>query len=227
MDPIPVYLEIGKKYTFASALEWPGWCRRGRRSELALQALVDYAPRYAEALGIAGLQVETPVNLDALEIVERLEGNATTDFGAPAVMFDHDQEPLDIPTGQRYMAILTACWRVFDQALVASAGKELRIGPRGGGRDQEKMQLHVLQADLSYLRAAGWRHKDKADSRLSERMHQSRQAILATLQAAVAGSLPKEGPRGGKIWPPRFFVRRVAWHVLDHAWEIEDRIVEA
>jgi hypothetical protein len=25
-------------------------------------------------------------------------------------------------------------------------------------------------------------------------------------------------------WPPRYVVRRAAWHVLDHAWEIEDRI---
>ena len=36
---------------------------------------------------------------------------------------------------------------------------------------------------------------------------------------------PKSGPRGGKIWSPRFFVRYVAWHTLDHAWEIEDRAI--
>jgi hypothetical protein len=26
-----------------------------------------------------------------------------------------------------------------------------------------------------------------------------------------------------KLWSPRYFVRRSAWHALDHAWEIEDR----
>ena len=34
---------------------------------------------------------------------------------------------------------------------------------------------------------------------------------------------PPPGPRGGKRWLPRYFVRRVGWHVLDHALEIEDR----
>ena len=51
-----------------------------------------------------------------------------------------------------------------------------------------------------------------------------RKAILDALQAAVKGELPERGPRGGILWPPRYFIRRVAWHVLDHAWEIEDRV---
>ena len=29
--------------------------------------------------------------------------------------------------------------------------------------------------------------------------------------------------RVAKPWSPRYAVRRAAWHVLDHAWEIEDR----
>ena len=31
-------------------------------------------------------------------------------------------------------------------------------------------------------------------------------------------------PDGGK-WPPRYAARRIAWHALDHAWEIEDRVI--
>jgi hypothetical protein len=57
------------------------------------------------------------------------------------------------------------------------------------------------------------------------KVNQSRQAILAGLEAADKGELPEKGPRGGILWPARYFVRRVAWHVLDHAWEIEDRMV--
>ena len=40
-----------------------------------------------------------------------------------------------------------------------------------------------------------------------------REAILAGLEAA--GEETK--------WPPRYAARRIAWHALDHAWEIEDR----
>src|SRR5438132_1502141 len=46
---------------------------------------------------------------------------------------------------------------------------------------------------------------------------------LTVVERAVVEGLPESGPRGGKIWLPRYFVRRVAWHALDHAWEIEDR----
>ena len=38
------------------------------------------------------------------------------------------------------------------------------------------------------------------------------------------GELPDVGPRGGKRWPAPYAIRRSAWHALDHAWEIEDRL---
>ena len=46
-------------------------------------------------------------------------------------------------------------------------------------------------------------------------------AVLDALTRAVIEGLPAAGPRGGVIWTARSFVRRAAWHVLDHAWEIE------
>ena len=52
-----------------------------------------------------------------------------------------------------------------------------------------------------------------------------RQLALDGLAAGMRGELPASGPRGGKIWSPRFFARYVAWHTLDHAWEIEDRAI--
>jgi hypothetical protein len=45
-----IYLEIGKKKTFAAALHWPGYSRWGRDEESALQALLAYGPRYASAM---------------------------------------------------------------------------------------------------------------------------------------------------------------------------------
>jgi hypothetical protein len=38
--PEPVFLERGRTWTFASALDWPGWCRRAKGGdEAALEAL--------------------------------------------------------------------------------------------------------------------------------------------------------------------------------------------
>ena len=51
-----------------------------------------------------------------------------------------------------------------------------------------------------------------------------RAAALETLDAVVHGR-PIAEPRNTKRpWHPRYFIRRSAWHALDHAWEIEDRI---
>jgi len=66
--------------------------------------------------------------------------------------------------------------------------------------------------------------KKEGGKDLAEEFNQTRRAILSALETAVKEGLPAQGPRGGVIWPPRYFVRRVAWHVLDHGWEIEDRV---
>jgi hypothetical protein len=50
------------------------------------------------------------------------------------------------------------------------------------------------------------------------------QADAKALAVAASGEMPETGPRGGALWKPRYFVRRSAWHILDHAWEIEDRL---
>jgi hypothetical protein len=158
-------------------------------------------------------------------VTERHDGNATTDFGAPAIMLDADREPIDRMEFERLQTLLLACWQAFDRAVQRAAGRELRKGPRGSGRDVEKIIYHVLEADRGYLARLAWKHKREGGNNPVEELSRTRQAILNALEVAVNGDLPEQGPRGGIIWPPRYFIRRVAWHVLDHAWEIEDRIV--
>ena len=104
-------------------------------------------------------------------------------------------------------------------------GKELRKGPRGGGRDVEGITRHVLNADAGYLSRLAWKLEPSEGADLSEELDRTRQAVLDALAASAHGDVSERGPRGGARWTPRYFVRRVAWHVLDHAWEIEDRIV--
>jgi hypothetical protein len=215
---IDVYLEIGERRTFAGALEWPGWCRSGRDEEAALQALVDYGPRYARVLRPTQLEFLPPADVAALAVVERLDGDASTDFGAPGQAPASDERPVDDDELARFRALLQACWRVFDRATSVVAGKKLRKGPRGGGRDREAIAEHVISSDCAYLGRIGWK-LEKGQGMISVR-----QGILDGLAASARGELPAQGPRGGRRWTPRYFVRRVAWHVLDHAWEIEDRI---
>ena len=84
---------------------------------------------------------------------------------------------------------------------------------------------HMLDADAAYLGRLAWRFRKGETESQIEALGRTRQAVLEALAAAVRGETPERGPRGGVIWKPHYFVRRVAWHVLDHTWEIEDRIV--
>ncbi len=220
---IDVYLEVGKKRTFAGAVDWPGWCRVGRDEASALQALFPYGPRYARVLSAARLGFKAPADASALKVVERLAGDATTDFGAPGIAPSADKRPVDDAELERLQAILKSCWRTFDQAVSAAQGKELRKGPRGGGRDLDKIVEHVLGAEEGYLSRLGDKFKLGPTDDPNERPSLLHQAILDTLGAAARGETPTRGPRGGARWTPRYFVRRSAWHVLDHAWEIQDR----
>ncbi|MDP9373029.1 MAG: hypothetical protein M3Q65_11395 [Chloroflexota bacterium] len=224
-DAINVYLEIGKKRTFAAALDWPGWCRRGQDDTAALQALVDAGPRYARVLHAAQLAFHPPADASTFAVVERLAGNDATDFGAANIAPSSDARPLDAADLRRSQALLQAIWRAFDNAVEAATGKELRKGPRGGGRDLEGIIRHVRDGDGGYLsRLARKVPKDEAAD-LPEQLSRTRQAMLEALEAGLRGEIPERGPRGGTLWTPRYFVRRVAWHTLDHAWEIEDRII--
>lgn len=220
-----VYLETGKRRTFAGALDWPGWCRSGRDEEGALQALLDYAPRYAAILSPAGIDLPLPEDVAAFTVAERLEGNSTTDFGAPAMAPAVDGQPLGDADHDRFRSLLQAGWQAFDATRTNAAGRELRKGPRGGGRDLEAMVNHVREADLAYLRRVGHKPQIDRDTDSEEALAEVRRAILDALAAGLRGEIPTRGPRGGKRWTARYFTRRVVWHLLDHTWEIEDRIL--
>ena len=92
------------------------------------------------------------------------------------------------------------------------------------GRDLDELVEHVMAADLGYLARLAWKEKMRKTTDLGDALEQLRQAMLNALNAAARGGTPERGPRGGVIWTPRYFVRRVAWHVIDHIWEIEDRV---
>jgi hypothetical protein len=216
-----VYVERGDKRTFAGALDWPGWSRSGKDEEQALEALLAYAPRYARVVRAARLKETLPGAEATVDIVHRLSGGSGTDFGVPSTAPKDDGEPLRGRDLERQRALLEASWQAFDGAARAAKGRSLRLGPRGGGRNLAKMTGHVLEAVVAYLGALGSK-PPKAAAR--DEMAAVRRAALDALDA-VANGRPFENPRNTKRpWSPRYFIRRSAWHALDHAWEIEDRV---
>jgi hypothetical protein len=213
-EALRVVLETAPKKAFATAIDWPGWSRSGKTPELALEALAAFERRYRAAMrsAKAGLPVDAAARF---EVVERLEGNATTAFGAPGVIADADGQPTDRAAAARLAVFLETAWARFDGTAKA-APATLRKGPRGGGRDTAKIVDHLNAADHGYAAAVGIRiSPPRSDDPAS--VHALRAAILDVVRT------PSDGSPVHKTWTVRFLVRRSAWHALDHAWEIEDR----
>jgi len=219
---VAVYLEVGSKRTFAGAIDWPGWCRSGRNEAEALEALVAYGPRYRVVAGRASPPFRPPKHAGQLEVVERLSGNAGTDFGVPSVAPRDDRTPLDKDETALFTRLLPRCWSAFDMAAAAAGGVALRKGPRGGGRDLDRIVTHVHEADEAYLTQLGSRKPAPAGDAAAD-TKQLRGAMLDALRARAEGRPVTHPNNVKKPWSARYFVRRVAWHALDHAWEIEDR----
>jgi hypothetical protein len=212
--PLGVVLETTPRKAFATAIDWPGWSRAGKTPELAMEALVAYAPRYRDAIRSATGQLPMDA-ANRFEVIEQLEGNATTAFGAPGVIAAADREPTDPAEAKRLADILAAAWATFDLTAKA-APATLRKGPRGGGRDTAKIVDHVNDADHAYAHEVGIRIAPPRSGD-TPGVDALRAAMLDVVRS------PSDGSPVSRKWTVRFLARRSAWHALDHAWEIEDR----
>ena len=212
-ERLAVAIEGTGRKVFAAALDWPGWARSGKTEQLAVETLLAYAPRFAPVVRLAGLELAEQLDV---EIDESREGGSGTDFGVPSRVFDADARPVDRAEGERLASIVRAAWTTFDDVR-AGAPAELRKGPRGGGRDRDKMAAHVVEADAAYARELGLKLREpKPDDTAA--VAAAREAVLAVLREPSDGS-----PLAGRRWTVRYAARRIAWHALDHAWEMEDR----
>jgi hypothetical protein len=213
MTEIEVAVELGHRRAFARALDWPGWCRPGQDDAGALDALEAARLRYQPIAARAG--VAFPAR-GKLLVVETVLGDSTTDFGAPNKVVDGDRRPLTAGEARRLTDLLAAVWEYFD-AAVARAPEMLRKGPLGGGRNRDAIAAHVREAEWSYARKIGLRLPTPAT-----------EEVLPAVRSGIRDVLGEESDGSAvtdKGWPARYAAARIAWHALDHAWEIEDRSV--
>jgi hypothetical protein len=194
-----IYLETAKRSVFAVSLDWPGWCRRGRDADDALKQFRKYESRYA-------LIVSSDVATDAVEIVGDVAGTPITDFGAPRALGPWDDHPVASDVRLNHLDVLRECWAYFD-TVVGAAPERLTKGPRGGGRDRDDIADHVREAERAFA--------SKIGLRIAPRTPWERQRSL--LGERLASEFASEK------WPADFAIRIIAWHVVDHAWEIQDK----
>jgi hypothetical protein len=216
-DPVRVMLEVGKKKrVVASAFDWPGWDRFAKTEDDALAVLAAYRPRYAPIAAAAGYGDAFAATGD-LDVVERVPGIGMTDFyGVSMVSATSEHEQISEAECERKIALLRASWAYFD-GVASRVSDELRLGPRGGGRDRNRIMRHANGAEIDeFAKKVG------IDEPLETREDP---VALRAYRESFVEAIREHNARGvmARSWTVQFLIRHSAYHMLDHAWEMEDR----
>jgi hypothetical protein len=119
---------------------------------------------------------------------------------------------------ERKITVLRACWAFFDD-VAARVSPEMRKGPRGGGRDRDKIIRHTIRTESEdFAKQVGLRVPEEG-ALAPDALAPYREAYIAAMRAFNAG----EVERVMRSWTLPFLIRHSAFHTLDHAWEMEDK----
>ena len=213
-----VILEVGKKRrVVAGATDWPGLDRGGTSEENVVEKLVSYVPRYAPIAELAGRQSEFETAAREVDIIERVPGSSSTDFwGIAHVPSRSEAQVLPDDDLERRLELLQACWAWFDD-VVGRVSSELVPSGRGGGRTQEQIVRHVYANEPEQMTRKVEVRTPREVVLTPDGLVAHRRETLAAIRAYNADD------KSARTWPIQFLIRRIAHHVTDPGWELEDR----
>jgi len=123
--------------------------------------------------------------------------------------------PMSAGQMERKIALLRACWRYFDETHPCTSEK-LKKGPRGGGKDRDQIVRHTYFSEEDYARKVNVR-TNLESLRTNEGISAHRDAFVEGIRRVNAGEPTRSS------WSVQFVLRRACYHMLDHAWELEDK----
>ncbi|HEY1390867.1 MAG TPA: hypothetical protein VGF38_20195 [Ktedonobacterales bacterium] len=218
-DELRVMLEIGPKgkQVVAVAPDWPGLERGAKTEEAAIARLQDYLPRYTPIATLAGMSGQFAATTSAtVDVIERYPGTGSTDFWGISFAFSgFDHQAMSSDELERELTLMWACWAFFD-VVRSRVSAEMRKGPRGGGRDRDRIVRHTLGAEQDFANKLGV-HAPEDALLTDEGLRAYRDAYCAAIRAFHA-----EG-KSARNWSLRYLIRHTAFHTLDHSWEMEDK----
>ena len=215
-----VTLEIGPKgkKVVAVAPDWPGLQRGAKTGEDAIERLRSYIMRYSQVAKLAKMDAkfDTIKNVD---VVEQYPGTGSTDFWGISFAFSSiDKQGMSGDELEHELTLMQACWVFFDDVR-RRVSAEMQKGPRGGGRDRDRIVHHTLYVEQDWAKMIGVLTPD--DAMLTRKgLKAHREAYCRAIR-----DYHSQGRSAGKMakWPLRFLIRHTAFHTLDHAWEMEDK----
>ena len=218
--PVRTVIERGPrgKRSVAFGIDWPGWSRGARSAELALETLESYRERYRPVAGLAGMAREFAA-AGPLQVEEDRVGTGSTDFwGISFSPCTAEQGPMGEAELERGVTLLRACWAFFD-GVAARVSPEMRKGPRGGGRDRDRIIRHTIRTESEHFAKQVGLRMPEEGALASDALRRYRENYVAAMRAYNAGEVKKRM----RSWTLPFLVRHSAFHTLDHAWEMEDK----
>ena len=222
--PVRTVIERGPKdkRSVAFSLDWPGWSRGAKTVALALDTLESYRERYRPVATLAGMTSEFDAS-GPIEVVEDRVGTGSTDFwGISFSPSATEQGPMGEAELERGITLLRASWAFFD-GVAARVSPEMRKGPRGGGRDRDRIIRHTIRTESEdFAKQVGLRIPEEA-ALSPDGLRRHRETYVAAMRAYNAGQVP----RRMRTWTLPVLIRHSAFHTLDHAWEMEDKDLSA
>jgi len=124
---------------------------------------------------------------------------------------------MDADELERKLRLVRGAWSRFD-AIAARVSPEMRKGPRGGGRDRDRIIRHTVRTESEdFAKRVGLRIPE--GGALGDALPAYRDAYVEAMGAFQRGEI-----EGRMItWTLPFLVRHTAFHTMDHAWEMEDK----
>jgi hypothetical protein len=218
--PVRTVIERGPKgkRSVAYGIDWPGWSRGARSAELAMRTLESYRERYRPVAALAGMAGEFDA-AGPLHVVEDRVGTGSTDFwGISFSPSATERDPMGEADLERGIALLRACWVYFD-GVAARVSPLMRKGPRGGGRDRDRIIRHTIRTESEdFAKRLGLRIPEGA-ALTPDGLRRHREAYVAAMRSYDAG----RADRRMRSWTLPFLIRHSAYHCLDHAWEMQDK----
>ena len=121
---------------------------------------------------------------------------------------------------ERELTLMRACWTFFDQVR-GHVSAEMRKGPRGGGRDRDRIVLHVLGVEQDWAKKVGVSTPHDGVVTDNGGLKTYREAYCKAIRTFHSEAKP------ARTWPLRYLIRHTAYHTMDHAWEMEDKDLAA
>jgi len=237
-NDLRVTLESGLrgKRVVAVAPDWPGLERGATTEEAAIERLLSYVPRYAPVAKLAGMEAEFAANTrstnsttsSSVDVVEHYAGTGSTDFWGISFAFSGvDQQDMSDEELERELTLMRSCW-VFFEDVRRRVSAEMQKGPRGGGRDRDRIVRHTLFTELDWAKMLGVLSPQEAQAQ------ETREAVLTDEGLSVHRDAYCNAIRAlhaqnkmARKWPLRYLIRHTAFHTMDHAWEMQDKDLTA